>query len=130
MNEKFRQAIADLKKAHEDFFAGRLSPVAHGAARETAIIDALEVLAETLGVKLQKMHRIDANGELHITALDGDKDPRLGCGQFGWRFAALLNLAKPRTGVIPCDLLPEAGWCYINHFAAEKLVLRYFEMKS
>jgi hypothetical protein len=131
MNEKFCRAIADLKQVHEDFTAGRLSPVAHGAAREAAIIDALEALADTLGVKLQKMHRIDANGELHITALDGDKDPRLGCGQFGWRFAALLNLAaSPRTGVIPCDLQPEAGWCYINHFAAEKLVLRYFEMKS
>ncbi len=130
MNDKFCHAISDLKQVHEDFQAGRVSPVEHGAKRETAIITALEALADSLGVQLQKMHSIDARGELHITALDGDKDPRLGSGKFGWRFAALLNLAKPRTGVIPCDLTPDAGWCYVNHFAAEKLVLRYYEMKN
>jgi hypothetical protein len=130
MNEKFRQAIADLKQVHEEFAAGRVSSVEHGATRAAAIITALEALADMLGVRLQEMHAIDSRGELHLTALDGDKDPRLGCGKFGWRLAALLNLANPRTGTVPCELTQDAGWCFINHFAAETLVLRYFEMKT
>lgn len=126
MDKEFRQAITKLRQANEDFKNGRLSSVAHGNTREAAIIAALTALARSCGVQLAPMHRIDTRGELHIVAQDGDKDPRLGCGHYGKRFAALLTTAKPRTGVVSgITLDANAGWCYVNHFEAEKLVLRY-----
>ncbi|KVP97045.1 hypothetical protein WJ97_14600 [Burkholderia ubonensis] len=128
MNNEFRQAIAVLKQTNEDFKNGHTSSVAHANSREAALMAALPALARTFGVKLASMHRIDARGELHIVARDGDKDPRLGGGRFGGPFATLLNTANPRTGIAPGAVLDsESGWCYMNHFDVEKLVLRYFD---
>lgn len=51
-------------------------------------------------------------------------DPQYGCGHFGKRFADLLNQYNPRTGLSPsATLLPESGWCRMNHFDAERVVL-------
>ncbi|KVP17407.1 hypothetical protein [Burkholderia ubonensis] len=128
MNQEFRQAIAMLKQTNECFQNGHTSAVAHANTREAALIAAMNALARTFGVKLAPVSRIDGRGELHITARDGDKDPRLGCGRFGGPFATLLNSANPRTGIAPGAVLDsESGWCYVNHFEIEKLVLRYFE---
>lgn len=128
MNQEFRQAIAMLKQANECFANGTTSSIAHSHTREAALMAALQALARTFGVKLATVGRIDARGELHIVAQDGDRDPKLGCGRFGGPFATLLNTGNPRCGVAPGAYLDsESGWCYMNHFDVEKLVLRYYE---
>lgn len=127
MNQNFRQAIAELNNVNEDFQAGRISSVSHAHAREAALIAAMNALAEQFGVKLAPMHGIDARGDLHIVALDADKDPRLGSGHYGYEFAELLNTARPRTGIAyNAVLYAESGWCYLNHFEVERLVQRFF----
>lgn len=126
MNKEFRQAIAVLNQTNEDFANGHTSSVAHANTRQAAILAAVRFMAKSFGVQLAPMHAIDANGEISIVALDGDRDPSLGCGRFGGPFAALLNTANPRTGVMPgATLCSESGWCRLNHFEAEKLVIGY-----
>jgi len=131
MNQEFRDAIAALKQTTDDFNNGRVKSVPHSHARRTALIAAFQALAGICGVKLQPISDIDGNGELRVVALDGDKDPRLGAGRFGDAFVALLNTARPRTGAFGSTTLDAlAGWCYVNHFEAEKMVLRYAESNA
>lgn len=125
MNQNFRQAIADHQATTTAFKQGKQSSFEHAHARETALIAAITALAVEFGVSLLPMYRIDGNGELHIVARDGDKDPRLGCGKFGEQFVTLLNTANPRTGTVPRALSSDDGWCYVNHFGIEGIVLRY-----
>ncbi len=128
MNKEFRQAIAVLKQTNEDFANGHTSSVAHAHTRQAALASALKFMAQSFGVILEPIHAIDARGEVRIVARDGDRDPRLGCGRFGDRYAAWLNKANPRTGIAPGATMDAlSGWCYINHFEAEKMVLTYFE---
>lgn len=131
MNNEFRSAIAMLTATNEDFGAGTTSPVAHANTRQAALSAALKFMAKSFGVTLQPITGIDARGELHLVALDGDRPPSLGCGKFGKKFAAWLNTANPRTGVSPgATITEDGGWCYLNHFSAEKMVLAYFNENS
>lgn len=121
----FQTAVAALDKANAEFTAGRLRPVPHSRAREAALCEALVQMAASLGCELDQPISIDSRGELRcITKGRGPWDA--GSGRYGTEFAAWLNSANPRTGVAPgAHLLPESGWCYLNHFEAEKLVQRY-----
>lgn len=128
MSKPFGDAIAALKQTTSDFNNGRVTSVPHSVARKTALIAAVHALAGICGVKLQHIHDIDTRGELRVVALDGDKDPRQGCGHYGEQFVTLLNTARPRTGTFGTTTLDaRSSWCYINHFDAEKMVLRYAE---
>ncbi len=130
MNTEFRQAIAVLQQVNEDFSKGHTSAVAHGHTRAAAISAALTYMAKSFGVQLQSPGLIDGNGEFNLVALDGDRDPRLGCGRFGEKYVGWLNTAKPRTGVLPSTLCADNGWCRMNHFEAERMVLAYFEANA
>lgn len=126
MNKEFRQAIAVLRQTNEDFAAGTTSAVAHGHARGAAICAAVVAMARSFGVKLKPIGGIDSRGELSITAAKAVEDGTAGCGRFGGPFAELLNAANVRTGVNPpAHLDSESGWCIINHFSAENMVLQY-----
>lgn len=124
LNQEFRQAIAVLKQTNEDFRNGHTTSVAHARTREAALRAALTALARHHGVLLAYVRGIDGNGEFRIAAVTKKGDnPAHGCAPFGPAFTALLNTAKPRTGIIPCALSPDNGWCYLNHFEVERLVL-------
>jgi hypothetical protein len=126
MNKEFHQAIAVLKQTTEDFSKGHTTAVAHGHARGAAICAAVIAMARSFGVKLNPLGGIDACGELSITAAKAVPDGMAGCGRFGGPFAELLNAANARTGSSPpAHLHSESGWCMLNHFDAEKMVLRY-----
>lgn len=131
MNKEFRQAIAVLRQTTADFNAGTTSAVAHGHARGAAICAAVIAMACSFGVKLKPIGGIDSRGELNITAAKAVEDGTAGCGRFGGPFAELLNAANVRTGMAPpAQLDSESGWCILNHFEAEKMVLRYAESQA
>jgi hypothetical protein len=126
MNKEFRQAIAVLNQTTEDFSKGHTSAVAHGHTRGAAICAAVTAMARSFGVTLEPIGCIDARGELSIFAAKAVADGKAGCGRFGGPFATFLNEANVRTGIRPpAHLESESGWCYLNHFEAEKMVLRY-----
>lgn len=127
MNKEFRQAITVLKQTNEDFANGHTSSVAHANTRQAAILAAVRYMAKSFGVNLEPIHAIDARGEIRVVAKDGDRDPRLGCGKFGGPFAEWLTKARARTGIAPCTLGSEDGWCYVNHFEAERMVLDFYK---
>ncbi|MEX3984199.1 hypothetical protein AB4Y45_35170 [Paraburkholderia sp. EG287A] len=117
MNTELKEAIFYLKKANEDFAAGKLTSMQHAAAREAALIKGVTALAASMGVTLDPMFRIDARGELHIAAKKGN---------FGPEFSDALNAhCRARLGVATVPMADTSTWCYINHFDIEKLVLAF-----
>lgn len=131
MNKEFRQSIAVLKQTTEDFASGHTTAVAHASARSAAICAAVKAMARSFGVQLGPLS-IDSLGELSVVAVRAGAAGLPGCGQFGGPFAARLNTANPRTGVQygSAQLHSQSGWCKINHFDAEKLVLEYAKTQS
>lgn len=125
----FLEAAKGLVSVNKAFANGEIRPVPHGDLREEQLSKALVALAETCGVRLQAPLRIDANGEVSLVALkEGAVDGKMGCAQFGARFADLLSGMNFRTGIVPLSRVsPETGWGKLNHFAAEKIVLQQFE---
>lgn len=128
MQTEFLTAARALTAANAQFKAGQSNSVAHSRLREAAIAQALNALATTQGVRLETPLQIDSRGEFRIVALQ----PKAGLcwpstGTYGSEFAKMLNRHNPRTGVqAGASLLPESGWCYLNHFDAERLVLEHF----
>lgn len=128
ISEDFRAAISSLLKAKKDFAAKELTPVQHGDAREKSIAQALDAMAKDFGVRLQKPLFIDSRGEFKLYALkDGfETTHNVGCGKYGEGFAEAINKRGARTGFPgPNQLGPNDGWCMMNHFAAEKMVLEH-----
>lgn len=125
--EQFFHAIAALHEAHAGFRAGTLKPVQHGQARSAAIAAAMAALALAHNVVLQTPLQINTLGEFSIVAIDPNQpNPKYGCGRFGAVFADRLTRHKARTGVYGPAILDECnGWCMLNHFAAEALVVEY-----
>jgi hypothetical protein len=118
MKTELAEAIFFLKKTNEDFAAGKLTSVQHAAARQAALIKGVTALAHGMGVALDPVWQIDAQGEIRIAARDGG---------FGTEFSTALNQhCEPRIGVFPGAIMSETStWCYINHFDIERLVLAY-----
>jgi len=100
-----------------------LMPVQFANAREHALVEGLHGLAAQYGKQLRHTS-IDANGELAFI-IEGPVSGRGACGQYGEELSALLTTVPTRTGVVAFarKVLPENGWCYINHFVVEKLLL-------
>lgn len=125
MSANFLAAIADLNQVNEAFKAGTVSSVEHGYRRGVALCSAIFEMAACMGASLEKPISIDSRGEIHVVT-KGKSHWDRGSGRYGEEFASWLNKANPRTGIAPgAVMLPEAGWCYLNHFNVEKLVLEY-----
>lgn len=120
----FRTAVIGLREAHTKFKSGELKSVPHSDMRQQHLGAALQALAGLYGVMLRGPHYIDSNGEYSLAALkDAGSNPSVqGCAPFG-EFAAVLNPHSPRTGIMPCALTSDSGWCRINHFSVENMVM-------
>jgi tape measure domain-containing protein len=123
VSPKFSQEVEALVQAHARFAAGELSSVEFKDIRESHLAIALQELASAFGVTLELPLQIDSRGEYRIVAMPKDgSSAKYGTGPFG-EFAAILNQHAPRTGISATALCPENGWCYMNHFEVEKMVL-------
>lgn len=130
-NEIREQAAANLvkevdalAKATLQFHTGKIGAYPFGVARGEHLGKALQYLAACHGVTLEGPLHIDSRGEFSIVALPADgSSPKLGCGPYGEAFAAILNQHHPRQGINPGTVLPESGWCRMNHFEVERMVL-------
>lgn len=93
-----------------------LKPVQLGTAREGALIEGLHALAEAHGRTIEPT-RIDTNGDMRFVV-------QYGLG-YGSSLAPVLSRVPRRTGVAPYagPCIPENGWCFINHFDVERLLL-------
>lgn len=118
----FRAAVIGLRDAKTKFEANELKSVPYSDLRQQHLSAAVTALASGHGVTLRAPLYIDGNGEYSIVAVEEGRDPRMGTGQFG-EFAEVLNPHRPRTGIVPCALSPESGWCRINHFSVENMVM-------
>lgn len=129
---EFLEAVKELTAAKESFADGQIKPVQFRDLREARLAAALNAMAADLGVKLRQPLHVDSLGEYSIVAIPEDGSlPQYGAGQFGQKFSAALNRHNPRTGERPgAILIPESGWCRLNHFEAEKMVLEYAEQAS
>ncbi len=128
ISAKFNELVSELKAAHLQFERGAMKPVPFANQRERILAAALDTLAADCGVRLQMPLQIDSRGEFSIVAVHEDgRNTTYGCGPYGAEFAALLNQHKPRTGTLPGDVLPENGWCYMNHFEVERMVCKVFD---
>ena len=131
MATEFLKAAQALVYANAQFAARTLSPVAHRDAREPAIAGALVAMAAEMGVTLQTPLYVDSNGEFSLNAMHPDgRQPTMGCGEFGEAFSAALTKHQARMGVNPGLIDPVNGWCRLNHFGAERMVLEYLESQS
>lgn len=116
------QAVTELEAVHARFAARELSSLEHSRAREAAISKALTALATMHGVVLQAPLQINSLGEYSITATEPGSLYTKQCGHYG-TLAEVLNRHNPRCGAYgTTTLLPESGWCYMNHFDAERMV--------
>lgn len=120
-----QQAISNLVQANADFSNNKLSSVEFSNVRQTALAEGLRALATKHGITLQEPLHIDSNGEFSIVAeSDNPSDRRCGfTAHYGEAFAALLNKHRPRTGIAPGSVCAENGWCRMNHFDVERLVM-------
>jgi hypothetical protein len=125
MNAEFLKSVLLLKNANRNFADGKINPQEHKHQREESLAQALHELAMMHGVKLQTPLQLDSNGEFSIVALNKSGEPVIyGAGQFGNDFVAILNKHSPRTGVSPgATLLPSSGWCRMNHFDVENMIM-------
>lgn len=95
------------------------TPLEIARIREHNIASGLLIIATKHGVNLRGPLHINSLGEFSLIA-DGPETPY--CGMFG-TFADILNDHNPRTGLQSgAHIMPENGWCYLNHFDAERLV--------
>ena len=123
MSAQFKQAAEALVLANTKFAAGELTPMGHRDARESAMVKALAALAKEFDVQILEPIHVDSRGELKIVAIHPDgRPPSMGCGQFG-AFAELLSRNRARMGIAPGHISPENGWCMMNHFDVERMVL-------
>ena len=119
-------ACEDLRILDEELKSHQISAFEHSRLREDALITALHMTADICGVTLKPTH-INALGDFTISAVDPDPAKRMFCGRYGEQFAALLSTVSWRTGVVADKgkMLPENGWCYVNHFEVERMVTQF-----
>lgn len=128
MSPQLQMATQSLLEANDQFASGALSSVGHRDAREAALSAGLQALAAEFGVTLRAPLLVDSRGEYTLVAElpelpKGGGRSAQSSGCFG-DLAAVLNRYAPRTGVFPgAILLRECGWCYLNHFNAERMLL-------
>lgn len=121
MNERLLDALSAIRELNAET---ALSPVAFADKREAALIEGLHGLAQEYGRAINPT-RIDRNGEMSFNII-GDHGPGNGrpSGLFGEDLARWLSMVPRRFGDRPttAPVLPENGWCRINHFDVERLL--------
>lgn len=127
MSEKLHQAVAQIHEANRRFLEREISSIQHRDLREAAIVEGLLALADSFGVTLRLPLHVDSNGEINLTVMpaDGRNPDWYGCGVFGAQLVELLNAHNPRTGTVPNPISEDNGWCRMNHFDVEKLLVEY-----
>lgn len=129
----FLGAVRSLIQDSEKFAAGAIASVPFSRLREEHLATALRELATLHGTALQLPLQINSNGEFSVVALqEGQTSARMGSGAYG-SFAEVLNPHRPRCGVFgspPAQLEERSGWCYLNHFDAERLVMEQYAKLS
>lgn len=102
-----------------------LAPVQLGDARESALIEGLQALADAYGKTLTPT-RIDGRGDMEFTL-----SPPNGSQSYGAELAAWLNeipVAYGMTNHMQGHVLPQNNWCRINHFNVERLLEKVQEV--
>jgi hypothetical protein len=105
------KALADLDRT--------LNPVDLSRAREAALIEGLQALADAYGKTLMPPS-IDGRGDMSFTL-----SPPNGGPTYGVDLAAWLNeipVAYGMTNHMQGHVLPQNNWCRINHFNVERLL--------
>lgn len=106
-----------MNYSHESF-PGK--PVQQADAREAAIAKGLRNFAKHFGFELKEPLHINGNGEYMLSVVNPES--REYCGRFG-DAVEFMNRHNPRTGIVPgARLIPENGWCYMNHFSVAKML--------
>jgi hypothetical protein len=132
VNSAFKESIDTLIEAGRQFDRKEIKSVQYSVLRGKALCDALDALASSYGIQLQKPLHIDSRGDIRIVAVpvDGSRVEQ-GAGPFGESFATALNQGRPRTGIPgnypPATLDSENGWCYMNHFNLEKMLIDLYK---
>lgn len=120
---KFIKAMMALHENQQGFERGEVSSLKHSRARGKRLGQAIAAMAEEMGVHLVVPINIMANGDFPINV-----DTRAGSSCYGEEFATLLNAYSPRCGMAAAAVLfPEGSWCFLSHFAAEKMVKEHFK---
>jgi hypothetical protein len=133
MQTKFLSAASALVEASAEFQAGNTLSVRFSSTREAALVTALNALADEHGFKLEAPLQLDSRGEFRLVAMRPQESPGWpSTSSFGAKFVERLNRHNPRTGAQAGAILcAENGWCFLNHFDAERLVLeRLSELKA
>lgn len=124
MNDCLKGAVETLRNPDTS-----MKPVQLGDQREAALVAGLHGLAEEFGKQISHTY-IDSNGEMAFNIIGPEGNtPGASCGQYGEELAAWLSTVPRRTGARPTTspILPENGWCRINHFDVERLLLAVAE---
>jgi hypothetical protein len=126
---QFLSCAAAPLRAHQKFSARAISSVEHAYEREAAIAGATLALGRMHGIELQAPLHIDARGEFSLVVMPpGGGNPAHGTGKYGESFAKILHGHNPRMGVVPGPFVdPSNGWCRINHFDLERMVVEQNE---
>ena len=108
-----------------------LTPLEHSRLRESALANLVVAMAVDMGVNLKRPLSIDSRGEFSLIAINKDvRNPDYGKGGFGDEFSEALTRHNGRTGINPGAIFTaDSGWAYLNHFAAENMVLEYKDVK-
>jgi hypothetical protein len=122
--------VEQLIDAHAQFKQGTISAYAFANMRGPYIAQALQAVAHELGADLKEPMHIDSRGEYAILAKRAEGAVAASydaVGHYGEAFVEVLNRYSPRTGIFAGAILSAScGWCYLNHFDAEKLVMDYY----
>lgn len=100
----------------------KLKPLEVSIVRGAMLAAGLRALAIICGKEFDTDLNINSNGEIMLRIpLNGD--PQV-CGEYGERLAAILSPYRPRCGYSPMSSIdPRNGWCYMNHFDVERMLL-------
>lgn len=122
----FQESIAKLELAHEAWmtegFVGTVK-------RERAIGESLLLLGRCFGIDLDPYLCVNSLGEISLNVEpESPAEKRINAvGEYGKNFALFLSQYSTRTGVSMTKghVHPENGWCWINHFQAEKMLMDF-----
>ena len=115
--------VLKLEAARARSAAGVISPLEFSREREALLAEGLNEIAEECGIKLQGPLHLNSRGEFPIYVENPEGSH---CGAYGEQFAALLARHGIRFGQQECNhASPTNGWGWMNHFAAERMVLAY-----
>jgi hypothetical protein len=113
--------VEQLIDAHAQFKQGTISAYAFANMRGPYIAQALQAVAHELGADLKEYAILAKRAEGAVAASYD------AVGHYGEAFVEVLNRYSPRTGIFAGAILSAScGWCYLNHFDAEKLVMDYY----